>query len=121
MSAHEDRAWWTRKQAAYKRRKELQERAIAHLGGKCQICGYNKCSAGFDFHHVDPLGKDFTISAGLTSWERVLPELAKCILLCSNCHREVHDGQHIGYLELEGAWGSQYDTSWDDELETLDS
>jgi predicted HNH restriction endonuclease len=117
----DDLAQWNRRQAAYKRRKELRERAIAYLGGKCRICGYNKCSSAFDFHHVDPLGKDFNISAG-TSWERIERELQKCELLCSNCHREVHDGQHPGYLELEGAWGSQYDMSLEDELEEyLDS
>lgn len=114
-------AQWHRRQAAYQRRKELRERAVQHLGGKCQICGYNKCSAAFDFHHVDPLGKDFNISAGLTSWERILPELEKCVLLCSNCHREVHDGLHVGYLELEGSWSSQYDMGWEDELEEFNS
>lgn len=109
---------WNRKQAAYQRRKELRARAIAYLGGKCQICGYDKYQAAFDFHHLDPMGKDFNISAGLTSWERIQPELDKCVLLCSNCHREVHDGLHVGYLDdgydNRGS-GSMYD------LDELDS
>lgn len=120
-SSADELARWNRRNAAYQRRKALRERAIQHLGGSCRICGYNKCASAFDFHHVDPMGKDFTISAALTSWERILPELEKCVLLCSNCHREVHDGLHVGYLELDGAWGSQYDMHEFDELEELDS
>jgi predicted HNH restriction endonuclease len=112
---------WNRKQLAYVRRKALQERAINHLGGKCRICGYDKCVVALEFHHTSPQGKDFSISSGLTSWARVLPELEKCVLLCSNCHREVHDGLHVGYLELDGAWSSQYDLGEEDELELLDS
>lgn len=110
---------WNRKQAAYQRRKDLRDRAIAHLGGKCRICGYNRCPAAFDFHHIDPQGKDFNISEALTSWERILPEIEKCELLCSNCHREVHDGMHPNFLELDGAWASQYDMG--DEPDYLDS
>ena len=47
-----------------------------------------------EFHHTDSDGKDFGISAkGYTrSWEEVRKELDKCILLCANCHREVHEG-----------------------------
>jgi len=80
------------------RRKGLREKAVAHLGGKCLICGYDKCVEGFDFHHVDPMGKDFTISNRMTSWERIRPELSKCVLLCCRCHREVHAGWHVGFL-----------------------
>jgi len=95
---------WDKRQAAYQRRKALQDKAIAYLGGKCQICGYNKCNAALHFHHIDPQGKDFCISSALTSWKRIQRELDKCILLCANCHYETHDGQHLDYIMLEGAW-----------------
>jgi predicted HNH restriction endonuclease len=95
---------------AAKRRRDLRDRAIAFLGGKCQICGYDRSPAAFDFHHVEVWRKDFTISEKMTSWEKIEPELKKTVLLCANCHREVHDGLHPGYVEYEesnlgGDWG----------------
>ena len=74
---------------------------MAYLGGYCAICKYAGCVSAFDFHHVEAWRKDFTISAHMTSWEKILPELRKCTLLCCRCHREVHDGLHPGFLELE--------------------
>ena len=49
-------------------------------------------------HHLDPSKKEFTISQRMTSFETILPELEKCVLLCSNHHREVHEGLHPRYL-----------------------
>lgn len=46
-----------------------------------------------EFHHVDPSSKLFGIGSGDTrSWETVKAELDKCVLLCSNCHKEVEAG-----------------------------
>ena len=60
-------------------------------GGKCSICGYNKCIEALDFHHIDPEEKEMNMSRGKSkAWNIVLKELDKCILLCSNCHRELH-------------------------------
>lgn len=65
--------------------------AIEYMGGKCKECGYNKCYSALEFHHLDP-----TIKEGEWSqmrkwkWERVILELDKCILVCANCHREIH-------------------------------
>ena len=77
--------------AVQKRRNVLKEKAVEYKGGKCEICGYNKYIGALDFHHTDG-EKDFGIAAkGYTrSWEKVKEELKKCILLCSNCHREEH-------------------------------
>lgn len=64
---------------------------IEMLGGKCQKCGYNKCHVAFDFHHKDS-NKENSISVMLkwVSKEKILKEAKKCILLCANCHRELH-------------------------------
>jgi len=69
--------------------------AIEHLGGKCIFCAYDRCSAALDFHHKDESTKEFGLSQdGLTrSWERTKKELDKCVLVCANCHREIHAGK----------------------------
>jgi len=58
------------------------------------ICGYDRCSGALDFHHIDPKEKEFGLSVKrLTrSWEKMKKELDKCVLICANCHREVHAG-----------------------------
>lgn len=62
-------------------------------GGCCGQCGYNKCMQALEMHHVNPEEKEFPINA-LTiikyTWEKILKEAEKCILLCANCHRELH-------------------------------
>ncbi len=89
-----DRADYLKKAVA-KRRQNLRLKAIEYKGSHCAICGYNKSLQALDFHHLDSSKKDFGISArGYTrSWEIVKQELDKCILLCANCHREIHDGK----------------------------
>ena len=72
--------------------KKIKEQLVEYKGGKCQICGYNKCSAALEFHHIDPNKKDFTISGGTKSFEKLKPEVDKCIMVCSNCHKEIHSG-----------------------------
>lgn len=80
--------------AVARRRKRLREKAILDRGGKCITCGYDRCQAALDFHHIDPTQKEFGISKdGITrSWEKIQKELDKCVLVCSNCHREIHAG-----------------------------
>jgi len=65
------------------------------MGGSCQCCGYNSCTAALAFHHLDPKVKELGISytrANPTSWERIINELRKCVLVCHNCHSEIHEG-----------------------------
>ncbi len=66
--------------------------AVKQFGGKCQFCGYSKCIAALDFHHVIKSGKKHKPSSIIRrlKWEVALEELRKCILICSNCHRELH-------------------------------
>ena len=60
-------------------------------GGKCIRCGYNKCLKALEFHHLDPSQKDFTISNDHFRLDEAVAESKKCILICSNCHKELHD------------------------------
>jgi hypothetical protein len=68
--------------------------AVELKGGKCQICGYNKYIGALSFHHLDEKNKSFDLSTrGLTrSWSKIRKEISKCILVCENCHREIHGG-----------------------------
>ena len=61
-------------------------------GGKCERCGYDKCLKALEFHHLDPSQKDFTISNDRFKLQEAVVESKKCILICSNCHKELHDG-----------------------------
>ena len=78
--------------AVMRRRRKVKVMAVEYKGGKCERCGYNRCVDALDFHHRDPLQKDFAIGAKghCWSWEKVKRELDKCELVCSNCHREIH-------------------------------
>lgn len=74
------------------RRFGLKKKCVEYKGGKCEHCGYKKSLRALNFHHKDPTQKDFGISGKhCYSWERIKAELDKCILLCSNCHMEVHE------------------------------
>lgn len=74
-------------------------------GGKCIKCGYDKCLKALEFHHLNPKEKDFTISNDNFKLLNAIEESKKCILLCSNCHKEFHDGMwqldEIGLKEME--------------------
>jgi 5-methylcytosine-specific restriction endonuclease McrA len=80
--------------AVQRRREKVRLMAVSYKGGRCQVCGYDRCIEALEFHHLDPTQKDFGISKkGYTrSWEKVKAEIAKCTLLCANCHREIHAG-----------------------------
>jgi hypothetical protein len=71
-------------------RKTFRKVALGSMGGCCQICGYSKCNKALELHHIDPTEKETNFTK-IISWDRLYSELNKCILLCANCHREVHD------------------------------
>ena len=57
----------------------------------CSVCGYNKCSAALDFHHEGE--KELNISKAIAnrrSLKIIKEEMEKCVVLCANCHREIH-------------------------------
>ena len=66
--------------------------AVEYKGGRCKTCGYDRCIDALEFHHINLSKKEFGISEkGYTrSWKKVMEELDKCIMVCANCHRELH-------------------------------
>lgn len=82
------------KKAVAERRRMLKKKAVEYKGGKCICCGYDKYVGALEFHHTDPDGKDFAISANgaCRAWEKIKEEIDKCVLVCSNCHKEIHAG-----------------------------
>jgi 5-methylcytosine-specific restriction endonuclease McrA len=67
------------------------------LGGRCSICGYSKNLSALTFHHINPKKKSFELDLRSLSNRKqssIDSEIAKCILLCSNCHAELHNPQH---------------------------
>lgn len=80
-------------QAVTKHRRKRRIELIKIMGGKCAICGYNKCDAALQLHHLDPSQKEYSLSSGnCKSIEEDINEAKKCILVCANCHREIHNG-----------------------------
>lgn len=75
------------------RQRALKQASVEYKGGRCVRCGYNRSLAALEFHHLDPSEKDINISKKrFLDLERLKPELDKCILVCSNCHKEIHYG-----------------------------
>ncbi len=71
--------------------------SVQKLGGKCAACGYNKNLSALNFHHLDPAIKLFQLDLRSLSNRKqkvIDEEISKCILLCSNCHAELHNPQH---------------------------
>lgn len=78
-----------------KERARLLKEKVLDIAGKhqCEICDYDKYVGALEFHHCNPEEKDFQINrAAMKDKQKLLDELNKCVLLCSNCHREVHAG-----------------------------
>lgn len=81
---------WT----AEKRRKIKQD-LVEYKGGICECCGINNKEflSIYDFHHKDTKEKDILISGSYCrSIESLKKEVDKCMLVCSNCHRIIHEG-----------------------------
>lgn len=83
-----------RSRGVAERRRVVKRKLVEEAGGACLICGYDRCVAALEFHHLDPSKKAFSLSLrGITKSIAVIrEETAKCILLCSTCHAEVEAG-----------------------------
>jgi len=75
-------------------RRRSKRRLVEEAGGRCRLCGYDRCMAALEFHHLDPSKKSFELSLrGVTrSFAELRQEAAKCVLLCANCRAEVEVG-----------------------------
>jgi len=63
-------------------------------GGQCARCGYRRNHAALEFHHTDPSIKAFNLdlrSLSNRAWAIIVAESGKCELVCSNCHKEIHN------------------------------
>lgn len=73
-------------------RRAMKKEAVKRKGGKCQLCGYSKNIAALQFHHIDPSTKQFGLAENgiVKSWDKYWEEAQKCMLICANCHAEIH-------------------------------
>lgn len=90
------------------KRRRLKRQLVMEAGGRCRLCGYDRCLAALQFHHIDPAAKQFAMSArGLArSLAAARAEADKCVLLCANCHAEVESG--IAQVPLRSGDDSDY-------------
>lgn len=87
-------------------RQRRRQLLIQVLGGKCALCGYSRCAASLEFHHINPDNKNYQLSSGnCHELERDLEEAKKCILVCANCHREIH---HSNLYDNYNLWDYQF-------------
>lgn len=87
----------------YRKRRKLN--LIKVSGSQCNLCGYHKSINALEFHHIDASQKNYGIATKGTchDLESDLTEIKKCILVCANCHREIHDGNYT----VEELWQLQ--------------
>jgi len=76
-------------------RRRTKERLVKAMGGECICCEYKKCTDALEFHHRDKDQKERTLAgirASVMAWSKIVEEARKCVLVCSNCHKEIHAG-----------------------------
>lgn len=75
----------------------VKSRFVKYMGGCCSRCNKEYPLSSYSFHHTEPEHKDFTISKTMTSvsFNKMLKELDKCILVCQNCHVEIHHEKNL--------------------------
>tara|TARA_R110000851_G_scaffold170015_1_gene316347 strand:+ start:703 stop:1137 length:435 start_codon:yes stop_codon:yes gene_type:complete len=85
-----------------KRRQRLTKaRLVESKGGKCCIpgCDYDTCHTSLNFHHLVEEDKSFGIGdRKCAPIEELLKEAEKTILVCTNCHGEIHEGLHDEFI-----------------------
>jgi predicted HNH restriction endonuclease len=89
IMAHKDKADLYRYQV--NRWREIKKKAVELMGGKCCKCGFDAHPSALQFHHLDAETKDVSWNKlRLRSWDKIVSELKKCIMLCANCHAIEH-------------------------------
>lgn len=87
--------------------KRRKANLITVFDSKCCICGWDAYQEGLEFHHVNPKEKEFGICASnavTKALDKQLAEMRKCILVCANCHRGIHQG----YIQIPENWQSLF-------------
>jgi hypothetical protein len=80
-------------EAVTRRKQKLKRTLVEEAGGRCTVCGYDRCIVNLGFHHVDPKEKSFAMSmANGKSIATFREEAKKCVLVCANCHGEIEAG-----------------------------
>ena len=88
-----------------------KRRLVAEHGGGCTRCGYRRNYAALEWHHVVPSSKAFNLDLRALSNRRfavILAEIEKCVLLCANCHADLHNPKHRieeSRMATRGAYG----------------
>lgn len=86
-------------------RDEYRTNMILFLKDKsCQLCSEDDIRT-FEFDHIDPESKLFSISQGVKmgyNWTEILTEIKKCRILCANCHKKHTSNQLLWYKEANG-------------------
>jgi hypothetical protein len=78
------------------RQREKKAALVEYKGGGCCICSYAGCNGALDFHHTGE--KNFIISSKRDiSLEKLKEEADNTVLVCKNCHAEIHAGMHEKY------------------------
>ena len=91
-----------RSEAVSRRRRRVKRILVDEAGGRCRLCGYDRCPEALEFHHVDPSQKAFALSAAGVprAIAKAREEAEKCVLVCANCHAEVEAG--VSVLPIPG-------------------
>jgi 5-methylcytosine-specific restriction endonuclease McrA len=80
-------------EAVTRRKQKVKRILVEEAGGCCAVCGYDRCIVNLVFHHIDPDQKSFGLSASTSKALATLrEEMAKCMLVCANCHGEIEAG-----------------------------
>lgn len=95
-------------------RRRTKERMVLAMGGVCFTCGTkDQCYEIYDFHHIDPSSKLVSLGnvrANPRGWSRIVIELKKCLLVCSNCHRKIEAKSLILSGEIKSTFDSAFET-----------
>jgi 5-methylcytosine-specific restriction endonuclease McrA len=80
-------------EAVSRRQQKIKRVLVAEAGGRCSVCGYDRCMANLHFHHLNPAEKSFSMSMATgKSLAAYRAEARKCVLVCANCHGELEAG-----------------------------
>lgn len=76
-------------------RQNFKEEIIQKYNSKCSVCEKELPSCVFEFHHLNPSEKEYNVSTLIQYYknkERAYNEIKKCIMVCANCHKIIHNG-----------------------------